>query len=178
MKRNIIPFSYLFLYSKGWIRFRNSKGFIDDIRRVIKMDGYFPDKNPTGQVLNALYQIKEFYQNQKIKLGTEWNDFGYFYRQAKMRWISEQELKANPNISEIEYGMIWEAYGMLQCLKLEQNMSVKFVPYREWKVVCASAGNGTTYTQMEHMFNDMFKDILIRDSFSIDWYTENAIKEK
>lgn len=178
MKREIIPFSYLFLYSKGWIRFRDSKGFIDDIRRIIKMDGYFPDKNPTGQVLNALHQIKEFYQRHNRKLGTEWDDFGYFYRQAKSRYISDKELKANPNISEIEYGMIWEAYGMIQCLKLENTMSVKFIPYDQWKVVCASAGNGTTYKQMNHRFNKMFKDILVQDSFVVDWYTENTIKNR
>lgn len=177
MKRQIIPYSYLFLYCKGWLRFPDSKGFVDDMRRVIKLDNYIANSNPTLQVLNGFNQIKEYFESNGIKLSTEWNHFGYFYECSLVRSYSEKSVKIdNKEISPIEIGMMRKVYGCIQMLKSYDFVAVKFIDYNIFKLRTASWKPGETYKTSQWKFNKAWNDKLIEQSYDVPWYIKHNYK--
>lgn len=175
MSKKLIPHSYLFLYCKGWLRFRNSKGFIDDMRRIVELDNYISDKNPVGQIMNAFNNIKEYCKEMNIHLQPEWDNFGYFYEQAKSRiwYIKDEDCEG---IDKIEVAFLYEIYGLIQMLSINENVAVKFIDYKKWKVKIANSNISTTYTNCQKRFSKMFDKNFILKSYEEPWNIKNGIR--
>lgn len=173
--KKIFPHCYLLLYCKGWIRFKNSKGFIDDLRKVIELDNYIHDKNPVGQIMNAFNNIKKYCENLGIHLTPEWDNFGYFYEQSKWRtWhIKDEECEG---IDKIEVAFLYEIYGLIQMLKINDNVAIKYVDYKKWKVKIACSDISTTYANCQKQFDEMFKDHFIDESYEEPWNIKHGYK--
>ena len=175
MKKEIIPNSYLFLYAKGWLRFKDSSGFIEDMRRVCAMDGNIVGENPTEHVMAAFSQIKDYLERHNVKLHIGWTNFGYFYRSAKDRSWSA---KSNEYVTKLEVGMMAEVYGQLQMIDVFPELIIKWIDYKNWKCVTATKEHGETYTTMQNIFNESWRNNIMRESYDISWFTSNAINRE
>lgn len=155
----MLPHSYLWLYAKGWLRFKDTNNsFVEDMKKIVLWEYASTTENPTGHILNSLYSIKEFFRKNNIELPREWDDFGYFYRQANSRIYKDYG-----NVTALEIGMMKEVYGMLQIISIPKDCWIKRIDYKKFNCICAGYHNGMTFKEMQKNFDNTFEKHFDKD---------------
>lgn len=83
MKLLWLYWSDLVLYAKGWLRFKDSLGFEDDMIRLSKRICGVPCSDYFYFVILACYQIKNFCKNHKIDFGDKLDSMLWLYTEAQ-----------------------------------------------------------------------------------------------
>lgn len=170
MKREILPFSYLILYSKGWIRFPwldYEKDYYKIIKTIFKMDGYWSlsDGELVSSILNAVDVLKEFYEKHN-------ENFSCIFKSHYLLYKNIVEYKSIYDIKTFEEAVIKFCISEFSRLNIN-NFAVNFIDYKELKLHSVSWKFGMTYTSLQKRFNKSFKDLLILSSYKEKFYHKN-----
>lgn len=173
--KKILPFSYLVLYSKGWIKcpwIKNrdtEEGYIEEVKVILRMCGYMPANqyDVLNLVLIAVDTLREEFVNENQKFHYELMNIRDFVDGAK-KYQSLYQIESF-DIAMIKF--VLSCFSMLDI----RHFAVMSVDYCKYKLKQTSAGISTTYTTCQKKFNESFKDMLILKSYADDWWM-NYIK--
>lgn len=168
--KKILPFSYLVLYAKGWIRcswIKNrdtEEGYIEEVKTILRMCGYMPinQNNVLNLVLIAVDTLREEFINEKQQFCYELMKIHDFINGVK-NYQSICQIKSF-DIAMIKF--ILSCFSMLDI----RHFAVMSVDYCTYKLKIAHAITSTTYTTCQKKFNESFKDMLIPKSYENHWW--------
>lgn len=168
--KKILPFSYLVLYAKGWIRcswIKNrdtEEGYIEEVKVILRMCGYMPmnQYDVLNLVLIAVDTLREEFTNEKQKFHYELMRIRDFIDGAK-KYQSLYQIKSFDN------AMIKFILSCLSMLDI-RHFAVMSVDYCTYKLKIAHTMTSTTYATCQKKFNETFKDMLIPKSYEYHWY--------
>lgn len=148
--KNLIPFSPLILYSKGWISFRHKKPEWDlfrQLKEVLRMCGYYPNKNPVSQVIFGFDCIKEFFQSKGEELPRAFTSLHSFWDEVTLEKSSRQ--------CSIEEAIIYVILGELGMLDIRE-YKVSWLEYRKARFTLSTYHPGMTYKEQQDKFLKTF----------------------
>lgn len=156
MDKQLIPFSHLILYAKGWITFQhkdksNYDYLWNDLKRIFELDDYIVfDKKDIFRLIHiAIDSLNEFYEKYTGKRIYGFTNFTDFYC-----GVSEQML-----INGIDYELAIVKYTLSILFGLKINdFNVKQINYKKLKAKIACREFSFTYTSCQKMFNETFSN--------------------
>lgn len=168
--KKILPFSYLVLYSKGWIKcpwIKNrttEEGYIEEVKTILRMCGYMPmnQYDVLNLVLIAVDTLREEFTNEKQKFHYELMRIRDFVDGAK-------KFQSTCQIKSFDIAMIMFALSCLSMLDI-RHFAVMNIDYYKYKLKQTNADISTTYTICQKKFNESFKDMLILKSYEDNWW--------
>lgn len=174
MSKEILPFSYLVLYAKHWIKFpwikydnkqdNYEECIYKELKIILRMCGYYPVRKDDihNLMLIAVDDIIKVFKKHNIKIPVSLSDHYHFIYESK-RYESLYDVKT------FDLAMCLFILSELSMLEIN-NFAVKYIDYAKYKIRTGYYAQGMTYKQMQMKFNKMFKDLLIPESFSQDYY--------
>lgn len=171
MKKELLPYSHLVLYAKGWIKFQWIKetDYYRELKIVLTMCGYtiFSEEEVLNHVLNAVDRLKEVYSKNGIAFIHGLNSYLELIEGSK-RYQRLYDIKT------FELAMILYCLSCLRQLDLRGiNCIVYNIDYRLYKIKIRYSEESMTYKECQNKFREAFKDMLSTGSYEYQWWIKD-----
>lgn len=170
MEKKVLPWSYLVLYAKHWIKFPEINDDIDEnkfwkeLKYILYMCDYMPcTKNDCVYLVSkAADEIRKFYKDN----GKDVLVYGLNNLTEIVNGIDEwQDYFYNEKI-DYKTALVYHILSKLSMLTINDCI-VGYVDYKKLKAKIDRDNTSLTYTECQNKFDKTFKDLMSEESYKL-----------